>query len=118
MIGGLPKLVDYHIMNNKRFVLTVDERGLVQLWQAETGNCVKEFPNQKFSSVKAHLSDLYDMKHSKESPLPGTWMSVDIKLGSLTIHMEDTNWAKGQVDRHKSDVVQLMKRSLTNQPEP
>ena len=41
----MPKLVDYHIMNNKRFILTVDQEDLVQLWQAETASCVKEFPN-------------------------------------------------------------------------
>lgn len=104
----MPKLVDYHIMNNKRFILTVDEQDLVQLWQAETASCVKEFPNQKFSDIREHLSNFYDMKHSKENPLPPTWMSVDIKLGSLTIQMEDTNWAKGRVDRQQSDVIELM----------
>ena len=71
----------------------------MQLWQAETGNCVKEFPSQKFASVRDHLSDVYDMKHSKENPLPGSWMSVDIRLGSLTVHMEDQSFARGLVDK-------------------
>ena len=49
---GLPKLVDYHIMNNKRFVLTANEEGLAQLWQADTAECVKSFGTKKFQTVK------------------------------------------------------------------
>ena len=49
---GLPKLVDYHIMNNKRFVLTANEEGLTQLWQADTAECVKSFGTKKFQTVK------------------------------------------------------------------
>ena len=56
------------------------------------------------------------MKHSPESPLPKTWMSADIKLGSLTIHMNDQDWIKGQVERTKSDVNQLIEDFEHPQP--
>ena len=32
-------------------------------------------------------------------------MSVDIKLGSLTMHLEDSNWLKGNVDDIKSNIL-------------
>ena len=48
------------------------------------------------------------MRHSPESPLPQTWMSVDIKLGCLTLHLEDSNWLKGLVDDIKSNVLRKL----------
>ena len=41
-------------------------------------------------------------------------MSVDIKLGSLTIHLEDSNWMRGWVDNKKSNLIKLM----NDEPEP
>ena len=61
-------------MNNKRFVLTTNEDGLTQLWQADTAECVKSFGSKKFQDVKESNFKLYDLKHSQESPLPKTWM--------------------------------------------
>lgn len=58
---------------------------------------VKEFPGEKYESVKGMLSKV-DMTHSKESPLPQGWMSLDVKLGSLTLTLEENNFAKGVVD--------------------
>jgi hypothetical protein len=61
-------MVDYHIMNNKRFVLTKDNAKTVQLWQADTCEMVNEY-TQDFEHVKKTL-EAYDLKHSKETPLP------------------------------------------------
>ena len=35
-------------------------------------------------------------------------MSVDIKLGCLTLHLEDSNWLKGLVDDIKSNVLRKL----------
>ena len=52
-IRGLPKIVDKHIMNNKRFVLTVNEDKVVQLWKLDDLNLVKTFPaGADFTTVK------------------------------------------------------------------
>ena len=51
-IKGLPKIVDKHIMNNKRFVLTVNEDKLVQLWKLDDLEMVKEFEETDFNQVK------------------------------------------------------------------
>jgi len=53
-IEGLPWLVDYHIMNNKRYVLTVDSSKKVQLWECDTGRCIQEY-TKTFSQVKKLL---------------------------------------------------------------
>lgn len=104
-IRGQPKIVDKHIMNNKRFALTVNEKKTVQLWKLDDLEMVKEYPaGSDFNQVKEELRQ-HDMQHSKEQPLPQTWMSLDIKLGCLTLHMEDTNWLKGVVDDKKSNIT-------------
>ena len=36
-------------------------------------------------------------------------MSLDIKLGCLTLHLEDNNWFKGMVDDKKSNVLQKLR---------
>jgi len=59
------------------------------------------------------LDSVYDISHSKEKPLPGSWMSVDIKLGSLTLHLEDEKWNKGEADSNQVDVLGAM-NSLGN----
>ncbi len=93
------------MMNNKRFVLTQNEDKLVQLWQLDALEKVMDFPqNEDFNRVKERLNQI-DMKHSPQSPLPQTWMSLDIKLGCLTLHLEDNNWFKGLVDDKKSNVL-------------
>lgn len=51
-IKGLPKIVEKHIMNNKRFVLTVNEDKLVQLWKLDDLEMVKEFEETDFNQVK------------------------------------------------------------------
>ena len=43
-------------MANKRFVLTVNDEGLVELWQLDTLECVMSFPNESFSRVKERIS--------------------------------------------------------------
>lgn len=76
--GGV-KIVDFHLMNNKRFALTVDEAKKVKLWKLDDLEVVKEF-DQSFNDAKQMLQ-AYDMQHSRENPLPQSWCSLDIKLG-------------------------------------
>lgn len=40
-IKGLPKIIEKHMMNNKRFILTVNEDKVVQLWKLDDLNMVK-----------------------------------------------------------------------------
>jgi len=45
------------------------------------------------------------MKHSKERPLPQSWMSVDIAMGSLQINVEEDKWNKAIVEEHLTDIA-------------
>jgi len=68
-IPGLPHIVDYHILNNKRFVLTKDSVGTIQLWQLDICKCIHTFNNQTWDATKKLLSETYDLTSGK-SPLP------------------------------------------------
>ena len=35
-------------------------------------------------------------------------MSLDIKLGCLTLHLDDNNWLKGNVDDKKSNILRFL----------
>ena len=50
-------------MNNKRYILTLDEEEMVELWKLDDVASVKKFPGEKFSDVKQRLQ-VYDMTHS------------------------------------------------------
>eukprot|EP00353_Schmidingerella_taraikaensis_P014724 CAMPEP_0185572254 /NCGR_PEP_ID=MMETSP0434-20130131/4209_1 /TAXON_ID=626734 ORGANISM="Favella taraikaensis, Strain Fe Narragansett Bay" /NCGR_SAMPLE_ID=MMETSP0434 /ASSEMBLY_ACC=CAM_ASM_000379 /LENGTH=194 /DNA_ID=CAMNT_0028188051 /DNA_START=1181 /DNA_END=1766 /DNA_ORIENTATION=+ len=103
-IRGEPKLIEKHMMNNKRFALTVNEEKKVQLWKLDTLELAHTYAEKDFATVRQELSK-HDMKHSPEDPLPQTWMSLDIGLGALSLHLEAANWLKGVVDDKKSNVM-------------
>ena len=42
-VPGEPRVIEYHMMNNRRFVLTRDENEDVVLWQLDTLQLVKKF---------------------------------------------------------------------------
>ena len=84
----MPHITEYHILNNKRFVLTKDTADCVQLWQLDTCKCIHTF-NQTWEASKKLLRETYDMQSDKYK-IPSSWMTVDAKLGvssfiSLTV---------------------------------
>merc|ERR1712226_1227730 len=80
-IEGKPALVRYHVLNNKRHVLTQDSEGTVSKWDVLTG--VKESVIGQVESfdeeVKNHFQFIY---------VP-TWFSVDLKTGYLCVHIDE-----------------------------
>lgn len=71
-------------MNNKRYILTADSDKQVDLMEADTGQVIHTFTNYTFANAKKYLTDQFDLIHSKEKPLPQSWMNLDIKLGVST----------------------------------
>lgn len=106
-VKGSPKLVDKHVFNNKRFALTVNEKKLVQLWKLDDLEVVQTYRGADFNKVREQLS-VHDMKHSPQSPLPQTWMSLDIGLGCLKLNMEENSWLKGVVNDKQSNLIERM----------
>ena len=70
---------EYHLMNNKRYVLVGDKAQNAELWELETGKCVKKF-TQPFNAAKELLSK-FDQQNTKENPLPPSWLTIDLRLG-------------------------------------
>ena len=54
-LKGLPEINEYHLMNNKRYVLTNNSEKKVQLWEVDSGKVVHEF-TEPFADVKNLLS--------------------------------------------------------------
>ena len=42
------------------------------------------------------IDEKYDLK-ADQTPYPYSWFTADIKLGCLTIHLDEDNWHKGVV---------------------
>ena len=73
MVIGLSHIVDYTVMNNKRFVLTKDSDRKVQLWQLDTCKCIHTFPGS-YEDAQKLLTETYDLHQG----LPQSWMNVNI----------------------------------------
>ena len=52
------------------------------------------------------MDSKYDLK-PEDTPYPYSWFSTDIKLGALTIHLDDNNWQKCVVSEMQTN-IQLM----------
>jgi len=42
------------------------------------------------------MNDKYDLS-PEQTPYPYSWFSIDIKLGCLSIHLDEDNWFKCEV---------------------
>ena len=91
-VKGLPWITDFHILKNKRYILTNSTEGdkKQQLWSMETGQVVKTWQQKTFQQVVKIMNDEYDLQTNnaiekkKQSPIPATWFTADIKLGVIT----------------------------------
>lgn len=77
------------------------------MWQLDNLKLVKTFDGQRFNDVKEMLRS-YDMVHSRQNPLPQGWMQLDIRLGNLSLTMEESNFMKAEVDADQSNAVKRM----------
>ncbi|XP_075256928.1 WD repeat-containing protein 48-like isoform X2 [Convolutriloba macropyga] len=80
-IEGKPALVRYHVLNNKRHVLTQDSEGTVSKWDVLTG--VKESVIGQVASFDDELK-----RHFQFIFVP-SWFSVDLKTGYLCVHIDE-----------------------------
>ena len=86
----MPWITDYHVMSNKRYVLTNDSQKKAVLWSITEARPVKEWQSKSFKQVQSLLTENYDLKKDT----PSSWFQTDIKLGSLTIHIDPDKWNK------------------------
>lgn len=80
-LKGLPGIISYKIMNDRRHVITCDAYKECSIWDITQGKFEKslgKLDNEDFEQ--------YAKEHDREVSVP-SWFTVDIRLGSLAIHM-------------------------------
>uniref|UniRef100_UPI00358E0F08 WD repeat-containing protein 48 isoform X3 n=1 Tax=Myxine glutinosa TaxID=7769 RepID=UPI00358E0F08 len=82
VIKGGASIIQYHILNDKRHILTKDTSNHVSYWDVLKACKVEELGVVDFEEeIKKHFRMLY---------VPN-WFSVDLKIGMLTITLEEND---------------------------
>ena len=53
------------------------------------------------------------MRMSEDKKPPQSWMDLDIRLGALSVHIDEDRGLKGIVDPERSSIYQLMKGEIS-----
>lgn len=67
-----------------------------QLWNIDKCKLIKNYNSKTFEQLKQMMNDKYDLTPD-QTPYPYSWFSIDIKLGCLSIHLDEDNWFKCEV---------------------
>ncbi|KAI7731012.1 hypothetical protein M8C21_022744 [Ambrosia artemisiifolia] len=78
-IDGIPGIIKYEIMNNKRHVLTKDNAGSVKLWEITRGVVIENYGQVSFEKKKEELFEMVSIP---------SWFTVDSRLGNLSVHLD------------------------------
>ncbi|XP_076823379.1 WD repeat-containing protein 48-like [Clavelina lepadiformis] len=79
-IPGGSSITQYKVLSDKRYILTQDTENKVALWDVLTARCAEDLGTVDFDDeVKRREKILY---------VPN-WFAVDLKLGMLSIHLEE-----------------------------
>ncbi|KAD0637534.1 hypothetical protein E3N88_43948 [Mikania micrantha] len=78
-IDGIPGIVQYEILNNKRHVLTKDNADFVKLWEITRGVVIKDYGQVSFEKKKEELFEMISIP---------AWFTVDSRLGNLSVHLD------------------------------
>ncbi|ORX37083.1 hypothetical protein BD324DRAFT_624711 [Kockovaella imperatae] len=104
VIAGRPGLVRSIILNDRQHVLSIDTDGEIAAWNILSGKCVGRFSAEEVAAAmlleRGVKTDSEMRKHSIEAlelvrdRIEGetmiiTWCSVDTKIGSLVVHLEE-----------------------------
>ncbi len=83
-LRGLPGIITYKILNDRRHVLTCDANKEYCIWNITEGKFLKSLGILK--PEDGHDIESVAKSNDVEVSIP-SWFSVDIRLGSLTIHL-------------------------------
>ncbi|KAM0060037.1 putative transcription factor WD40-like family [Helianthus debilis subsp. tardiflorus] len=78
-IDGIPGIIQYEILNNKRHVLTKDNAGSVKLWEITRGVVIENYGQVSFEKKKEELFEMVSIP---------SWFTVDSRLGNLSVHLD------------------------------
>jgi hypothetical protein len=48
-LQGLPWITEYHMLKNKRYIITNNSQGLSQLWSIDQCKLIKSYQSKKFA---------------------------------------------------------------------
>ncbi len=115
----MPWLTESYTLRNKRFVLTHSSDKSVHLWSVETGQVIKKWQQKTFQQVQTILNESeFDTpstvpaqsKKGQEGSVPNpnmpqSWFTCEIRCGSITLHVDEDSWTKGQVTTEEYERV-------------
>ncbi|XP_074582806.1 uncharacterized protein LOC141839054 [Curcuma longa] len=78
-ISGIPGIVKYEILNNRRHVMTKDTADSVKLWEITKGVVIEDYGKVSFDEKKEELFEMVSIP---------AWFTMDTRLGSLSVHMD------------------------------
>lgn len=113
-LEGLPWITDYHILKNKRYIITKNSNNLCQIWNVDEGRLVKSYHSKSFEQLLRIMETRHDLQPN-QTPFPPSWFSVDIKIGCLSIHLDDDNWNKCSVSEMSTNVELMIGNHLMDQ---
>jgi WD repeat-containing protein 48 len=111
VIKGRHGLIRAMTLNDRQHVLTIDTAGQVAVWNVISGKCIGRFAETDISSVyqesgytmqdaanrdsKEALDIVRERIEGESSTI--TWCTVDTRIGSLTVHMEENRCFDAEV---------------------
>lgn len=81
-IKGAPSTTNYHVLNDRRHILTKDSDGIVKLWDVLKVNLDETLGKVDF--------DMEIQKRFQKIFVPH-WFTVDIKIGLLMVHLDESD---------------------------
>lgn len=89
-LKGKPSVINYHILNDKRHILTRESDNSVGLYDVLTARKVETL--LPISSSDADAKETYELEIKQRSKMVyvPNWFSVDLKIGLLCINLEES----------------------------
>ena len=60
------------------------------------------------------MMEKYDLQ-PEQTPYPFSWFSVDVKLGCLSVHLDEDNWHKCQVSEMATNIELMISSHIMDQ---
>ncbi|KAI9279517.1 WD40-repeat-containing domain protein [Umbelopsis sp. AD052] len=80
VIEGKPGLSSHLMLNNRRYVLTVDTEGQVAQWDLVECKKIKIFGKRPIEEIAQQINSMETFSN---------WCAVDTKIGAITVHLDE-----------------------------
>lgn len=88
IIPGNPAVINYHILNDKRHILTLESDNSMAIYDVLTARLVESYPPAE-SRAAAKEKFEQEVKNRFKMVYVPNWFTVDLKIGLLCIHLEE-----------------------------